>query len=126
MSELLRDERLKNYIIELNQEQLYDRGVDSEGKDLGRPGYSDYTIEIKKKKGQRYDHVTLKDTGRFYKSFRIRVNKDGFTIDAKAPGKPDLYYRYGVDILGMDDVSQLQFSHILVSKLHEQILENIL
>mgnify|MGYP007121703504 CR=1 FL=1 len=32
----------------------------------------------------RTDHITLKDTGEFYKSFRIKLENDGFRITANA------------------------------------------
>lgn len=102
---------VQDYIIELNTEgedtsQLYELGVDSLGKSLGK--YSGATIEGtsnfegKKSKGQRYDHITLKDTGEFYKSFKVTPNKKGFRITAN-PNKDDsnLFDDFGVDIVGL-------------------------
>ncbi len=60
-------------IVETNIHQLYEQGVDSEGKPTGE--YSESTIKRKKAKGQKYDHITLKDTGTFYRT--IRLNPEG-------------------------------------------------
>jgi len=44
--------------------------------------YSPYTVMLKKEKGQRTDHITLLDTGAFYDSFKIFLNRDNFIINA--------------------------------------------
>jgi len=97
-------DNIKELIIELKQERLYERGTDSNGASLG--DYSDYTVEIKREKGQRYDHITLRDTGEFYESFTVTVVKDGIVLDAN-PNKENtnLFSEYGIDILGLDDFS---------------------
>lgn len=122
MSEIMRDERLKSYIIELNQEQLYEQGADSKGNPL--EPYSRLTMQIKRRKGQRYDRTTLKDTGKFYKSFRIIVESDGFVITANGQkGDQNLFDRYGIDILGLNDVNQYQVEQILGREIRSKIIE---
>jgi hypothetical protein len=102
---------VQDYIIELNTEgedtsQLFELGIDSEGKSLSDSslfgGYSPFTKQIKASKGQRIDHITLKDTGEFYKSFKVTPNKNGFRISAN-PNKDDsnLFDDFGVDIVGL-------------------------
>lgn len=61
--------QFKSEIIKLNQDQLEQEGVDSKGKKL--PPYAASTVRIKKRKGQRTDHMTLKDTGAFYEGFYL-------------------------------------------------------
>ena len=102
--EVLNMSNIKELIIELQQERLYERGTDSEGRSLG--DYSPYTVEIKREKGQRYDHITLRDTGEFYESFTVTVLKDGIVLDAN-PNKEttNLFSEYGIDILGLDEFS---------------------
>lgn len=102
--EVLNMQNIKELIIELQHERLYERGTDSEGRSLG--DYSPYTVEIKREKGQRYDHITLRDTGEFYESFTVTVLKDGIVLDAN-PNKENtnLFSEYGIDILGLDDFS---------------------
>lgn len=101
---VLNQDNIKELIIELQQERLFERGTDSEGASLGN--YSDYTVEIKREKGQRYDHITLRDTGEFYESFTVTVLKDGIVLDANPnKGTTNLFSEYGIDILGLDDFS---------------------
>ena len=67
------DRNAKDEIIRLNTyDQLYNEGIDSEEISLGE--YALFTQAEKISKGERYDHVTLKDTGAFYDSFIIRVD----------------------------------------------------
>jgi len=104
---LWNDNKVQNYIIELNTEgqptsQLYNLGVDSLGETLGE--YSDYTIQFKIEDGQRFDHITLKDTGDFYETFKVKPSKKGFQIIAN-PVKEDnnLFDEYGKDITGLTE-----------------------
>ena len=125
--EIMSDGRLKNFIIERNQDQLYEHGIDSKGQQLGYPGYSRTTIEIKKKKGQRYDHVTLKDSGRFYNSFRIVVLSDAIEIRVTdLSGNDSLLRRYGEDILGLDDINKFELNTIIINDIKEKIIAAIL
>lgn len=112
---LFLDEDFTDLIISLNTNtQLYRQGVDSTGKSLddigGRytstgTGYSPYTTKIKEEKGQPYDHVTLKDTGIFYASFKcVWLAENDGTIQIKAntiKDHTDLLKEWGKDILGL-------------------------
>lgn len=107
---LWNDNKVQNFIIELNTEgkptsQLYELGVDSEGNSLGE--YSPYTIQFKIEDGQRFDHVTLKDTGDFYETFKVKPNKKGFELMAN-PNKDDdnLFEIYGKEIVGLTKDNQ--------------------
>lgn len=109
-------------IIRLNTEdQLEEDGIDSLGRDLG--DYSPYTKILKKLKGQRTDHITLKDTGDFYESFVAVVNNSEIIIDAdgiKDDGT-DLFRQYGNDIAGLTD-ENLQF---IINEIRDGIIEYI-
>lgn len=104
-----KNRKVQNYIIELNTiEQLYNKGIDSQGKSLG--SYSPFTVKEKIKKGQPTDRVTLKDTGEFYKSFQIDLSGDDIIIEADTikiawDGAQDLLDIYGDDILGLTNRS---------------------
>jgi len=125
---ILRDAEFQRFIIDLNTEgQLFEKGIDSLGASLG--SYAATTIEGtvnfegKKSKGQRYDHITLKDTGDFYKSFAIKVQNGGFLIIAN--GQKDdtnLLSEYGKNILGLTD-ENLQ---IVIDAIKDKIIPNIL
>jgi pimeloyl-CoA synthetase len=106
ITELSKDENLKDNIIYYNTyEQLYNKGIDSTGA-LITPLYSKKTFSIKTEKGQRTDHVTLKDTGEFYDSFRVLNTPDGLLITADSiKDDTDLRERYGKEIIGLTDNS---------------------
>ena len=124
---IMSDQRMKQFIIEKNQEQLYEDGIDSEGKELGYPGYSPTTIEIKKIKGQRYDHVTLKDSGDFYRSFKIHVFSDYIEIRViDKSGNDSLIRRYGEDILGLDELNKTKLNQLIINDITQKIISEIL
>lgn len=110
--ELSESPEFNDLIIELNtRSQLYERGIDSRGRSLG--DYAANTIEGtkfykgKKEKGQRFDHITLNDTGEFYESFKVTIDT-GFDIIIDADtikDTIDLLDAYGEDILGLTEES---------------------
>lgn len=111
---LFMDEEFRKLIVRLNTEgeqtsQLI-YGVNSKDESLDDIGgeYSPYTVMIKKEKGQITDHVTLKDTGAFYKSFNTFWLNGGngtiqITADTIKEGGVDLIERWGKDIIGLDE-----------------------
>ena len=122
MAEIMSDERMKSYFIELNQEQLYEQGEDSRGQKL--EPYTLLTVAIKKRKGQRSDRKTLKDTGAFYKSFKITITSGGFILDADGQKEEtNLFDRYGVDILGLNSINMYQYQQILAREIRNKILQ---
>lgn len=87
LSKIMKDKLLIAQIIDLNTEsQLYEKGVDSKGKELGE--YAPITVSYFKPKAQaegrdgRTDHVTLKDSGAFYLSFKVKRISGGIVIIA--------------------------------------------
>ena len=103
------------FIIGLNQIRLYTEGTDVEGKEIrtfrAEQGevYNRFTIEEKDRKGQPFDRVTLKDTGKFYETFIVDVEADGFAISANTE-KPegDITDNVNVDsVLGLEDITPL-------------------
>jgi len=92
---------LSEEIIRLNTEnQLFEEGIDSEGRDLGE--YRPFTIEVKRKTGLPWDHVTLYQTGEFYASFRVTYDANGFSIDADGDkSDKNLFEVFGENITGL-------------------------
>jgi hypothetical protein len=92
ISNILKDAEFQRFIIDLNTEgQLFEKGIDSLGASLqGKSGvnwlvdgeYAPFTVAEKQRKGQRYDHPTLKNKGDFYKSFALKVQNGGFLMTA--------------------------------------------
>lgn len=80
-------------MVDMNREQMYDFGIDSQGKTLGE--YAPVTIThwkpLAQKDGRdgRSDHVTLKDTGDFYDSIRIKNQREEIRItgDMEKPNR---------------------------------------
>lgn len=103
--------RIQNLIIDLNTEgkptsQLFEKGEDSKGVSLGV--YSPFTQAIKVEKGQRIDHITLKDTGDFYETWVVIPFLQGFRMKAN-PIKEDsnLFDDFGEDIVGLNEENLL-------------------
>lgn len=101
---ILMDEEVQKRIIYLNTiDQLFERGENSLGEQLG--DYRPYTIMKKIEKGQRYDHVTLNDSGEYYKSYRI-IAQSGvdyimFVTNPIKDGK-DIEQQWGGYIVGLN------------------------
>jgi hypothetical protein len=121
------DREAQDEIIRLNTEdQLYEEGIDSNDDTLGE--YTVFTKAIKLSKGQRIDHVTLKDTGAFYDSFKVIIKKDGFEIIAD---DVSLYDRpltdvYGLDILGLTEDNLSWLGAFIIDKYIEYIEKKLL
>jgi hypothetical protein len=121
------DQEVKDMIIQMNTEdQLEEQGIDSLGRSLG--DYSPYTIIEKQLKGQRYDHITLKDTGAFYDSWVVTVSRDAITIDADDTSLYDqpLFQVWGEDVLGLTDENMDILRAVIADKYIEYIYEQLL
>lgn len=86
LKEILSTESLKAQIIDLNQQQLYEKGIQADGSPTGQ--YAPITKSFYKPLAQaegrdgRTDHVTFKDTGATYDSMEVEAVKDGIIITA--------------------------------------------
>lgn len=130
MEVLFQDRQFRKLITDLNtNDQLNEKGIDSKGRSLGE--YSIATIEGtknfkgKKQKGQRYDHITLNDTGKFYRSFQVIFNKSSAEFQIVADGQKEdvnLLEAYGVNIVGLteDSLSVLVNAAIPIIQRHLQ------
>ena len=92
---------IEDEIKDLNVHQQYDLGQDRNGNMI-TPGYTTFTISIKRFKGQPTDRVTLQDTGQFHSSFKIRYS-DSFELYANDWKTESLVEKYGNDIFGLQD-----------------------
>lgn len=117
---------VKQMIIEMNtHEQLFQKGVDSKGVPLMDIGgdYAFVTKDIKDYLGQPIDRITLKDTGDFYKSWRVRVLGDVIFIEADTiKDGDDLRQRWGNDILGLTEESKQKLINYAIGKYRQHIL----
>jgi hypothetical protein len=122
-------EQIDEEIILLNAEnQLDERGVDNEGSSLGQ--YSESYKKIKRKKGQRTDHVTLRDTGKFKNLFKVKAKKEEAEIYSTDKKTLWLMKRYGRDIFGLTDdnlqmLIDLRFKPFIINNLKKLITNGL-
>lgn len=109
-------------IIAENISALYDSGQRADGTELG--DYSKWTAARKEADGERFDHVTLRDTGRFYASMKVKFDEKSFRItadDKKVNDDGGVTYltdEWGDEILGLRD-------EVLDSIIHNTIKPNM-
>ena len=128
------DNKVQNYIIDLNTEgettsQLYNLGIDAEGNVIGSGNYAPSTIDYKLfgSGDSRIDHITLKDTGDFYETFKVKPNKKGFELTAN-PNKDDdnLFEIYGKEIVGLTKDNQKLLIGFIESDFNKELEKRLL
>ncbi len=124
LNRFIGESALRNHnIIEdsITEDQLFERGIDGLGAKL--PVYSPVTVQIKKLKGQPFDRTTLRDTGEFHSSIKVKLQRDGIRIDSD-PIKEDtnLLEEYGEEILFLTDENLNEFKDVY---LKNDLLKNI-
>jgi hypothetical protein len=124
---VIKKNNLSELIIELNTEkQLYDEGVDSLGFKI-EPEYTSLTKRIKRGKGQPTDRVTLKDTGKMYKTWTVKLVGNTISIDANLVKDGfDLEEKYGVNIIGLTDENLQVFIEAVKKDFAKELLSQIL
>jgi len=89
----------------ITEDQLFDKGEDGLGNPLGE--YSDFTKLFKTTiagqlgRSTRVDHITLRDTGEFHESVKVKVSNKGVIEIVSEPQKEDtnLLDEFGKEIL---------------------------
>lgn len=133
--DILNDE-LKNEIMKhedviiqmVVRDQLYDQGIEGHGISImSYQPYTARTMQIKQRKGQPYDRVTLRDTGEFYSSLHVEFDDDGFYVTSTDDKAKYLLARYGKTIFRLtnQNFTELLRNYIrpeLQQKLKEKIL----
>jgi len=129
MAKVFDEASLQVQSIDLNQLQLYDKGINADGETLGE--YSFRTLEYKTRiagglgNDTRTDHVTLKDTGDFYRSMKFEKDDDAFWITGDADkGGHDLTRMYG-NILGLTIESLYELHDEILERYQEKIYNSI-
>ncbi len=113
----------EKFITNMNtKDQLYKEGVNSDNvKIWSYRKYRPLTIKIKKRKGQPFNRVTLKDTGRFHSTFKVQAYNTKFEILSNSPLKKRLVKKYGRKIFGLTESNK----DILSKRLKITILKDI-
>ena len=132
----------KEEFLRLQKEQLWN-GINSKGENI-TPPYTERTIEIKERKGQPSERVTLNDTGDYYEGMYLDIvdneivvmNHDAegvvpnveksSSVDSTMPVSLQLLAKYGDDVLGLDEVSQQQYvDNALIDAMRENFTEKL-
>ena len=87
----------------------------------------------KKEKGQRYDHPTLKNSGRFYKSFVVKVDSKGmqvmadFNVTGDDGGSGNILdsLKNGLNVLGLTEENKGLLRDMLIVRYREYIRDII-
>jgi len=109
-------------IIALNtDDQLYNKGINNDGSKV-EPAYTRTTVSIKKKKGQPSNRVTLKDTGDFHDSFKVKASRGEVEIYATDKKAAKLEKKYGDKIYGLTSENRDKYSSEI---LYPIILKNL-
>lgn len=94
---------------QVTKEQFF-KGQDANNKTI-IPSYAVTTQVMKRRKGQPFDRVTLRDSGDLYKSISVVAKKDSLIISTSTP-----YFTYLVDkydsntLLGLNDQFRAEFT----------------
>jgi hypothetical protein len=83
---ILSNESMQAQIVDLNQQQLYEKGLQADGTPTGEyaPITKAYYKPLAASEGRdgRSDHITGKDTGETYRSMQVVAKPEGFVIAA--------------------------------------------
>ena len=113
------ESEVQKTMIEFNQDQLQD-GKDALGQTISTIGgspYRPYTVTVKRKKGQPTNKVTLKDTGEFYKTFKIVIHQNYYEITANFEIHETSIldnFTSNYDFLGLDQESLYELAYEIV------------
>lgn len=109
--DVLKQEEVQALIVELNTfGQLFDEGVDGEGRKLSdiRQPYAFSTTQRKRRQGLPTDRVTLFETGKFYESFFVNILENGdieINATTEFAANYDIRDSYGEELLGLTEES---------------------
>ena len=123
------EDYVKQYIILQNTRGQLFKGVDAEDVLLESIGgdYTAYTIDLKDRKNQPTDRVTLKDTGDFYKTFSVDVFDDELYIEASTIKRGEnLVDRWGNDLIGLTDPAKKELIEFVLPDVRAFVLNWLL
>jgi hypothetical protein len=108
----------RDFMAALVREQMRE-GIDGTGLSI-IPKYSRKTVEIKRKKGQVFDRVTLRDEGDFHRGEIAAKSGKAYILYSTDSKNDDLVFKYGEDIHKLTDENLSKVSHALLPSLIEQ------
>ena len=102
----------KEDIISMNvDDQMFEKGIDSLGKQIGE--YSPYTVKLKKAKGQRYDHVTGRDTGQMHEKATVKFGNEKFEITSYTNTAKEFTKAFTKDVWGLTPENMKKAANIV-------------
>lgn len=108
-------------ILSMIKLRLYQKGIDGDGKTIV-PEYSELTIADKKGKRQITSHVTLRDTGEWYKSFYVTYDSGNIIVNSDLPKTDELVEKYGKSIL---ELTNQEIENIINSIIEPKIIKRL-
>lgn len=112
------------YVLAVPKRRLGVSGTDANDQQIN-PLYAESTIRRKKKKGQSTRHVTLKDTGNLYSTFKLV--KENSAIDFRAPATKKsrgLVEHYDSnELFGLSPKDNEEIYRIFIKPTLEELLE---
>jgi hypothetical protein len=124
MHDVLENATLQTQIIDLNQHQLYDEGIQADGTETGQ--YALKTIQYKQAYGDsrrtpgNISHITGNDTGKTYDSMKVKNMQDSFEITAE--DRNDFFAREP-EGLGLTEKSIEEIQPAIIDGMIEKIKE---
>jgi len=85
------------------------------------PTYAPRTVQIKKKKGQPFDRVTIRDKGDWYTGIKLEVNGESLIVESSDIKNRDLQKKYGGVILGLGPLAINRYIEILQPEFVRQL-----
>jgi hypothetical protein len=123
--EVFKRANVQTLIINYNrQEQLFAQGIDIYGNIVGFYSLTTSLINPSKRVNTPYN---FKDTGEFFRSFKVIVEEDGFVIDADADKLIDSeIIESEQQILGLTKESKEKLVQMVLPSLIDQVRKQIL
>lgn len=125
------DEHLKKIVLSKSgvlltrlKLRLWNLGVDGTGN-LIQPEYTEETKSIKRRDGQRSSHVTLRDTGSFYKGMYVSFHNNEVEIFSSDYKEDLLTEKYGDAILELTTEEQDWFMATIIDDEVQRILDEL-
>lgn len=91
----------------IKNKQLFTKGQDKDGEEIQSrflpkgTAYARLTVKLKQQKGDPYDRVTWRDTGKLYDSMRLSVGDREVSLIITVDYFKKLEFRYGTDVIGV-------------------------
>lgn len=122
LEKIIRDKE-EVIVSAIANDQLYRRGVNGRDEKIMeyRP-YAPSTIKRKRKLGQPYTRVTLRDKGDFHKAMRLVTDSEGFYVTSEDYKTPFLVKRYGAEIFRLTDKN---FTRVVRVHLRRELVQRI-